>query len=179
VQLPREEGRGCLQNLVGTPQFPDFPLQLHDPLRIHSGDPRPLAGVDLRLPDPVTQSLPVDTQPASDPGNRTVLLPGLLPDLERHPHGPLTDLVRVLLRCWHDSYLRKVRSLQRTRGGSTRSVNVALAWGTKTSGVSTGLVVASHSPGGPHHSRSPDRVPSPTSVGSTPKRRAILTRSAR
>src|SRR5690606_37555171 len=48
-----------------------------------------------------------------------------------------------------------------------RSVKVALAWGTKTSGVSTGLVVAPHSPGGPHHSRSFDRVPSPTSVGST------------
>src|SRR5690606_23595532 len=38
--------------------------------------------------------------------------------LEHHPHGPLTQLVGILLRCWHDSHLRKVRSLQRTRGGS-------------------------------------------------------------
>jgi hypothetical protein len=47
-----------------------------------------------------------------------VRLSGLLPDLEHHPHGPLTDLIRVLLRRWHDSHLRKVASLQRTRGGS-------------------------------------------------------------
>ena len=45
-------------------------------------------------------------------------LAGLLPDLKNHPHGPLADLIRVLPRCWHDSYLRKVESLQRTRGGS-------------------------------------------------------------
>src|SRR5207248_3518695 len=74
--------------------------------------------VDLRLAYPVTQRLPVDTQPVRHPGDRPLLLPGLLPDLEHHPHGPLTDLIRVLLRCWHDSHLRKVGSLQRTRGGS-------------------------------------------------------------
>src|SRR6266511_37954 len=88
------------------------------PLRVHTGRTRALATVDLGLPDPVTQRFPVDAQPIRYPGDRPLLLAGLLPDLAHHPHGPLTDLVRVLLRCWHDSYLRKVGSLQRTRGGS-------------------------------------------------------------
>lgn len=116
----REESRGSLQDLVGTPQFPVLPLQLGDTMRVHSGPARTLAAVDLRLLDPVSERLTVDPQLVRDPGDRPVRLPGLLPDLEHHPHGPLTDLVRVLLRCWHDSYLRKVGSLQRTRGGSTR-----------------------------------------------------------
>src|SRR5690606_35295522 len=126
VQLPREESRGRLQDLVGTAQFPVLTLELHDPLRIHSGGTRPVAGVDLALPDPVTQRLPINTQPVSDPGDRTVLLPCLLPVPEHHPHGPLTDLIRVLPRCWHDSYPRKVGSLHRTRGGSLGDVAARL-----------------------------------------------------
>src|SRR6266508_2342905 len=81
--------------------------------------PLPQGNLPRSWHTPVTQRFPVDTQPVRHPGDRPLLLAGLLPDLEHHPHGPLTDLVRVLLRCWHDSYLRKVGSLQRTRGGST------------------------------------------------------------
>jgi hypothetical protein len=41
----REESRGRLQNLVGTPQFPDFALQLGDPPRVHGRGARTLTTV--------------------------------------------------------------------------------------------------------------------------------------
>src|SRR5689334_3626321 len=88
------------------PQFPVLPLQLGDPLRVRRRGARPLATVDLRLLDPVPQGLPVDAQLVRHPSDGSLLLPGLLPDLEHHPHRPLTDLIRILLRCWHDSYPR-------------------------------------------------------------------------
>ena len=98
VQLPREESRRRLQDLVGPAQLPDLPLQLGDPLRVHRRGTGPPASVDLRLAYPVPQRLPVDPQLVGHPGHRTHLLPGLLPNLEHHPHGPLTQLVGVPLR---------------------------------------------------------------------------------
>src|SRR5690606_24726824 len=88
----------------------------------HPPSPCPDAYPHPPPPDvPSSATSPVDPQPARHPGHRAPPLTGLLPDLEHHPYGPLTQLVGTLLRCWHDSHLRKVRSLQRTQGSSWAS----------------------------------------------------------
>src|SRR5690606_18698189 len=92
-----------------------------------------LTRIHLRLTHPVPQRLPVDPRPAGHPGHRALPLTGLLPDLAHHPHGPLTHLVRILPRRWHDSHLRKARSLQRTRGGSLASPHAPCVPGARPS----------------------------------------------
>jgi hypothetical protein len=99
-------------------QLTDLPLQLGYPLRILARRARPLPRIDLRLTDPTTQRLPVDTQLGRDRRDRSLTTPRLPLDLDHHPHGPIPQLVRVLPRCWHDSHLCRLRSLQKTRGGS-------------------------------------------------------------
>jgi hypothetical protein len=49
VELPREENRGRLQNLVGLLEISHFPLKVLDPLLLSTCDTRPLGGIHLGL----------------------------------------------------------------------------------------------------------------------------------
>jgi hypothetical protein len=60
VELPREENRGRLQNLVGLLEISVLALELFDPLLLGRGDTRAVLGVDLRLQHPLAQSLRAD-----------------------------------------------------------------------------------------------------------------------
>lgn len=64
VELPREEKRRRLQNLVGFLEISVLALQLFDPLLLGGGDTRALMSVDLDLQHPLTQG------PRTDPDLR-------------------------------------------------------------------------------------------------------------
>jgi len=49
VELPREENRGRLQNLVGLLEISHFPLKILDALVLGNRGTRPLGGIHLGL----------------------------------------------------------------------------------------------------------------------------------
>ncbi|WP_158083903.1 hypothetical protein [Mycobacterium sp. AT1] len=53
VELPREENRGCLQNLVGFLEISAITLQLLDALLLGGGDTGGVLGIDLSLQNPL------------------------------------------------------------------------------------------------------------------------------
>src|SRR6266511_3804053 len=126
AQLPREESRGRLQDLVGAAQLTDLAFQLRDPLPLSGRHAQAAATVDLGLPHPAAQRLGADAKLAGDPGDHPDALAGLLHGLQHHAHRPLTQLGRVAplgrvgtrVVC-HDSILPSKRwSLHKIQGES-------------------------------------------------------------
>src|SRR5829696_9781037 len=110
--------RGSLQDVVGASQLrvlPFEPLQLG---QLVAPSPRPAALIPLGLTDPQANRLGLRPELLSDRADRLPLRPVLALVVEHHPHGPLTQPVRVLPLPWHRSILLKGWSLHRTRGGS-------------------------------------------------------------
>jgi len=97
VELPREENRGLLQDLVCLPQLPVLPLQLRDPGLIGTADAEAFVRVDLGLENPPAQGLPADVQLRSvgrTGGKNGVVLTEVVQD---HPRGTLTLILGVSL----------------------------------------------------------------------------------
>jgi hypothetical protein len=65
VEFPGEISTRRLQDLIHPPQFPDFPLQLRDPLLIITRRAGPLPGIHFRLLHPVADILGVYARPAA------------------------------------------------------------------------------------------------------------------
>src|SRR5664279_2756385 len=57
VELRSEESRGCLQDLVGPPEFAVLPLEFLDARPLLGGDPGAKASVDLCSAYPLAQCL--------------------------------------------------------------------------------------------------------------------------
>src|SRR5512132_4118354 len=110
--------RGRLQDVIRAAQLRVLPLEPLQLPQLIAGRPRPPALIPLGLTDPQANRLGLRAQLLSDRADRLPLRPVLALVLEHHPHGPLTQLVRVLPLPWHRSILLKGWSLHRTRGGS-------------------------------------------------------------
>jgi hypothetical protein len=57
VELPREESRGRLQDLVGASQLLDLTLEICQPLALVGGEARTTTGIALPVADPLTKGL--------------------------------------------------------------------------------------------------------------------------
>src|SRR5918994_4167735 len=112
--------RGRLQDVVGASQLRVLPLEPLQLRQLVARSPRPAAPIPLGLADPQANRLGLGPELLSHRANRLPLRPVLAPVVEHHPHGPLTQLARVLPLPWHHSILLKGWSLHRTRGGSLR-----------------------------------------------------------
>src|SRR5947207_842580 len=127
VELPREESRRRLEDLVGSAEFPVLSLELGDARSLFGAEPGPVPAVDLGLADPLAEGLRADVELPGDAGDVAVVLARLPGRLENQPHGPVAYLRRVplagrvLVLC-HGSILSKVWSLHKTRGDSRQSV---------------------------------------------------------
>src|SRR5688500_17283344 len=95
VELPREESRRRLENLVGAPQLPVLTLELLDPLGLRAGHPRTLARIGLGLAHPTAQRLRGHPELLSDRPDRRPLRHILALLFKDHPRRPLTDLTRI------------------------------------------------------------------------------------
>src|SRR5439155_98791 len=126
VELPREESRRRLEDLVGSAEFPVLSLELGDARSLFGAEPGPVPAVDLGLADPLAEGLRADVELPGDAGDVAVVLARLPGRLENQPHGPVAYLRRVplagrvLVLC-HGSILSKVWSLHKTRGDSVWS----------------------------------------------------------
>src|SRR4029453_12675721 len=97
VELPREETRRRLEDLVGPAQLPDLLLQPGPPPLLLGGHPRAAAAVDLGPLDPLAEGLHPDPQLAGDPADHPDARAGLLARLEDQPDGSFPQLRRVPL----------------------------------------------------------------------------------
>ena len=81
---------------------------------------RPTTRVDLNTPTPTPQRVGVHPHPLTDAMHRRVQRQALvlISTLEHKPHGPLSQLIGIPPRCWHDSTLPWDQSLHKTRGDS-------------------------------------------------------------
>ena len=77
-------------------QLSDLFLKLLDPLCLVGGGSRPQTTTDLGLLDPGAQSLGVDAQLVGDPADRALGLRRVSQCLQRHPRGPLAQLIGAL-----------------------------------------------------------------------------------
>ena len=122
VELPREESRRRLQNLIRPPQLAVFPAQPLQLGRFLAGRPRPGAGVHLGLPHPLAQGLTRGADLRRDRADRLPLR-AVWPVLtcsntsatarSRTSRGYF--LLRAMIR-----FSTPVWSLHQTRGGSDR-----------------------------------------------------------
>src|SRR5262249_42424548 len=95
VELPREENRRRLQNLIRPPQLLALPTQPRQLLNIRTRRARPRPRVDLGLPHPLAQRLARHVHLRRHRADRLPLR-GVLPDLLTHQrHRTLTHLARV------------------------------------------------------------------------------------
>ena len=121
-----EESRS-FQNGVGALEFCVLPPQPANLGGLLAGGARPGPGIDLGLPDPLTDRLrrPDPSNSATRPivDHSESCSPG---DLRDHPHRPLLQLRQVPLRriSWHDSNLPKLWSLRTCRGDSVGGPDV-------------------------------------------------------
>src|SRR4029453_10328509 len=95
VELPREESRGRLENLVGAPQLTVLALELLDPLAAGARPPGPLPRIGLGLTHPTPERLGRHPELLSDRRDRRPLRLVLVPLFKHHPRRPLTDLTRI------------------------------------------------------------------------------------
>jgi len=116
VELPREENRGRLQNLVGLLEISDLPLKIPDPLLLDGRDARTRTGIDLSLQHPPPQRLRTNPDFRADRPTRGIHRPVLIEVIEHHFHGTLTLLDRVMLR--HNLHPSQRRKRHQTRDGS-------------------------------------------------------------
>src|SRR5690625_4298243 len=77
-----------------------------------------MPAIDLRTLDPAAQGLGVDVQLARDPPDHHHALTLGRDRLQRHPRGPLPQLLAVLPLSCHDSSSSWNQSLHRTRGAT-------------------------------------------------------------
>lgn len=90
------------QGSIRSPELKHLPV-----LRAGAGS---AAGIDLGLLHSIPQRLRINPKLLGDPGQRPVLLARPLLRLEHHSHGPIKQLVGVLLRCWHWHTLPRLRT---------------------------------------------------------------------
>src|SRR5690606_24732006 len=84
-------------------QLTVLPLKLRKALIHVRGPPRPLAGIDRSGAHPGAQRLGMDIELGRDPPDRPMLRGRVSDRLQRHPGGPLPQLLAVLPRCCHNS----------------------------------------------------------------------------
>jgi hypothetical protein len=94
-RAPWRKNRGGLEDLVGAPQLLDLAVERLQPLALAAreqvGSP---ALVGFGLADPAAQRLALDAEVLGDLGDRAVRF-------KREADASLSQLVGVLLRCWH------------------------------------------------------------------------------
>jgi hypothetical protein len=92
-------------------ELTDIGLQGLDRRPVACRGPRPLAGIDSRPLDPAPQSVGNHPDLRADPDHRLVQRQSRILDhrLRNQPLRPLTQLVRILPRCWHDPPFREIR----------------------------------------------------------------------
>jgi hypothetical protein len=117
AQLGREERRRSLQDVVRPLQLGDLLLQRLELGGFLRRGPGPGTGVDLRLTHPVPQRLRPDVELRADRADRRGLGLVLITSLQDQTHGPLLELLRILLR--HNGLdPSKETSLDQKRSGS-------------------------------------------------------------
>src|SRR5215210_6213544 len=110
VELPREESRRRLEDLVRAPQLTVLALELLDPLRLNRAHTRPGAVIDLGLPDPRTQRLRRHPELLGDRDDRCPLRRILTLGLEDHPRRALPDLRRIPAPSCHHAILSSAQA---------------------------------------------------------------------
>src|SRR3954465_2744978 len=126
VELPREENRGRLQNLVGLLEISHFPLKILDALVLSSRGTRPLGGIHLGLQHPPAQRLRADPDLRADRLAGGIHRPVLIKVIEHHLHRTLTPLDWVVLG--HDQHPSHRRKRHQTRNGSNSPAGRRVAW---------------------------------------------------
>ena len=130
VELPREERRRCLQDLVGFPQVPVFALEALDLLELFARWAGPFSRVGLRLPDPLPQHLWADIKLGREVAARGPHRRVILQTINRHTNRSLTNLMWVFLG--HNRILSLERKRQEIRDGSFVRVSIEIFWSLRT-----------------------------------------------
>jgi hypothetical protein len=97
VEFPGEISTRRLQDLIRPPQFPDFPLQLRDPLLIITRRAGPLPGIHFRFPHSVAEILGAYARPVANPRDRLTRVPCFIADLEDHCYRAFQQFHRMRL----------------------------------------------------------------------------------
>src|SRR5699024_7362308 len=101
VELRREKSRRRPQDRVRPAQLTHFLLQFDQALGLASRGSGTVSLVDLRLHDPIPQSLGIDPELLAHTTERARPHRWIPSRLNSHPRGSLPKLVRVLPRCCH------------------------------------------------------------------------------
>src|SRR5699024_5255222 len=101
VELRREKSRRRPQDRVRPAQLTHFLLQFDQALGLASRGSGTVSLVDLRLHDPIPQSLGIDPELLAHTTERARPRRWIPSRLNSHPRGSLPKLVRVLPRCCH------------------------------------------------------------------------------
>src|SRR5699024_10624524 len=101
VELRREKSRRRPQDRVRPAQLTHFLLQFDQALGLASRGSGTVSLVDLRLHDPIPQSLGIDPELLAHTTERARPRRCIPSRLNSHPRGSLPTLVRVLPRCCH------------------------------------------------------------------------------
>src|SRR5690606_31914311 len=103
-----EKSRSLPQDLIGSAELPDLPLELLDPLSLCRRRTRPPAQILLRLPHPAPQRPARAAALCSNRLDGRPLRRVLTLVLEHQPNCPLPHLRGVLLCLSHDPNLSRV-----------------------------------------------------------------------
>src|SRR5680860_570267 len=108
VEARPEKSRGCLQDLIGAPEFAVLALEFLDARPLLCRHPGAQSSICLCLAHPFAQRLGGHAQLRRHRADRRPLGVVLSFVFKDHPHGPLPDFTWIPLLCVHDSILSKV-----------------------------------------------------------------------